>query len=141
MLICTKKSTSFLTSFLRYRKDFTNLLFWVIWASPPRLMVSICRITSRLYACEKSTSSLPYFQRYYKDITNLLFWVLWACLAMTSKNDTSSLQRTVMFKFPLKLIFLSHLFLEDYKVIASLLFWIFWARPGMPGHANQKQQP
>ena len=31
-----------------------------------------------------------------KDITNLLFLVFWACLAITSKNDTTSLWKTCL---------------------------------------------
>ena len=58
------------------------------------------------------------FFRYCKDITNLLFWVLWACLAMTGKNNITSLLKTF--------IFIPHIFLRNYKHIANLLFWVFW---------------
>ena len=80
--------------FLRYCRDFANLLFWVIWAGLVILTkisgINFCRIVWCLYACKKSTLSLP-FLRYCKDITILLFWVIWACLTMTSKNSTISL--------------------------------------------------
>ena len=57
------------------------------------------------------------FFRYCKDITNLLFWVLWACLAMTGKNNITSLLKTF--------IFIPHIFLRNYKHFANL-FWVFW---------------
>ena len=43
-----------LHSFLRYCKDFSNLLFWVgqTWPCPLRLMASTCRIASCLFICK-----------------------------------------------------------------------------------------
>ena len=60
-------------------------------------------------------------------ILYLLFWVLWACLAMTSKDDTISLQKTLMFVFIQKFMLIHHFFLKYCKDIANLLFWVPWA--------------
>ena len=49
------------------------------WPSPSKIIVSICRKLSYLYACSKSTSSVTFFWRYCKEIANLLFWVIWTC--------------------------------------------------------------
>ena len=97
MLICTKKSISSITSFLRYCKDFANILFSVILAGQamPITMNGVNLWDSLVFIyMQKSTSSLTSFSRYRKDI-KLLLWVLEAFLAMTSKNDTNSLQKTL----------------------------------------------
>ena len=126
-----KKSTLPLTPFLSYCKDVAMLLFWQAWPCPPRLMASTSRIVSCFSARKKSTSFLP-FLRYCKDITNLSFWVLWTCLAMTSKNNTTSLEKTLMFIF-MQNIFIPHLFeiLQGYckLVILDILCKL--------GHAHQ----
>ena len=49
------------------------------WPSPSKIILSICRKLSYLYACNKSTSSLTFFLWYCKEIENLLFWVLLEC--------------------------------------------------------------
>ena len=74
-----KKSTSSLTSFLRYCKNIANLLFLKIWdclTIPIKITVSICSKFSCLSACKKSISSLTSFLRYCKEIANSLFWVI-----------------------------------------------------------------
>ena len=63
-LSACKDSTSSLTSFLKYCKDITNLLFWELWECltiPIKIIISICSMLSCLSACKKSTSSLIYF--------------------------------------------------------------------------------
>ena len=70
-----QKSTSSPTSFLRYRKDIGNFLFYECLTIPVKIIVSICCKLSCLSACEKSTSSLTSFLRYCREIANLLFWV------------------------------------------------------------------
>ena len=81
-LSACKKSTSSLTSFLRYCRHCKLAIgnFGNAWLSPSKVIVSICRELSCLDACNKSTSSLTFFLRYCKKIANLLFWVIWACL-------------------------------------------------------------
>ena len=83
-LSACKKSTSSLTSFLRYCKDIANLLFWELWECltiPIKIIVSICSMLSCLSASKKSTSSFIYFLQYCREIANLLFWSICACLA------------------------------------------------------------
>ena len=89
-----QKLTSSLTFFLIYCKDFLFGYFEHDWPYPPKLIASTCRKVC-LSACKKSTLSLLYFLRYCKDLVKLLFWVVWACLAMTTKNDNMSLQKTM----------------------------------------------
>ena len=65
-----KKSTLSLTFILRYCKDFADLIFWVIWTCPQRLMVSTHRIVQCLSTCKKSREGRAFFfeilWRYYK---------------------------------------------------------------------------
>ena len=66
-------------------------------------------------------SSLLFFLRYCKDIKNLLFWLFGACFTMTSKNNTTNLQKTLMFIFMQKIIFISHFFLEILQTCCKLV--------------------
>ena len=62
-----------------YCKDIANLLFWELWECltiPIKIIVSICRKPSCLFACKKSTSSITSFLRYCKEIANLT-WSPW----------------------------------------------------------------
>ena len=109
MFIYMQKSTSSLTSFLRYCKDIVNLLFWQLWECltiPIKIIVSICSKLSCLSACKKPSSSLTSFLRYCKKIANLLFWIIQACLAT----------------------FILHIFLELFFYCKDIvnLFWILW---------------
>ena len=67
-----KKSTSFLTYFLKHCKDnIVKLLFWELWKSltiPIKIIVSICSKYSCLPACRRST-----LLRYCREIANFLF--------------------------------------------------------------------
>ena len=59
-----RKFDVYLTSFLRYCKGITNLLFWELLECltiPIKIIVSICNKLPYLSACKKSTSSLTYF--------------------------------------------------------------------------------
>ena len=79
-----QKSTSSLTSFLRYCKDIANLPFWEIGECLTisiKVKVSICRKLLCLYGCKKSTPSFTSFFRYCEEIANLIFWVISVCLA------------------------------------------------------------
>ena len=111
------------------------LQLWVIWAGiawpcSPRLMVSTCIIFWH-FICMQKNHSFPSFLRYCKDITNLLFWVCWTFLAMTSKNITTSLQKSLML-----LIVIPALFLEILQTYCKL---IILGTFGNLGHAKQKQ--
>ena len=84
-----KKSTSSLTSFLKYSKDIENLLFWQFWeclSISIRVLVSICSKPLYLSACKKSSPSLTSLFRYCKKIADWLFWLLWACLVTHTQN-------------------------------------------------------
>ena len=83
-----KKSTSFLTSFLRYCQNIENLLFWEFWE---------CLTISWLSACKDSSSSLTSFLTYCKETANLLFWVFWVCLATHNQNDSINLEKPLRF--------------------------------------------
>ena len=90
-----------------------------------------------MFICmEKSTLSLPSLLRYCNDITNLLFWVLRACQAMTSKNDTTGLEKTLIFIFMQKIIFIPNLFLELLQTYYKL---VILGTLSMRDHAYQKQ--
>ena len=69
-----------------------------------------------------------FFLTYCKDTTNLLHWVLAACLARTSKSDTSCLYKTLTFIMMQKIIFIPNLFLNYYKELQPCYF-------GYLGHA------
>ena len=95
-----KKSTSFLTSFLRYCQNIENLLFWEFWECltiSNKIIVSICNKLSWLSACKESSSSLTSFLTYCKEIANLLFWVFWVCLATHNQNDSINLKKPLRF--------------------------------------------
>ena len=77
------------------------------------------------------------FFRYCKDIANFLFWVLWACLAMTSKSDGISLQKTLMFIFIQKIKFIPHLFLKILLIFYNLIIMVTLT---MPYQAQQNHQ-
>ena len=63
-----KKSTSALSSFLRYCKDIANLLSWELWEFLTIYILSIFSKPSCLPACKRSTSSLNSFFIYYNEI-------------------------------------------------------------------------
>ena len=82
----------------------------------------------------KSTSFLPSFLRYCKDNYKLAILTTLACLAMTSKNDTTILCKTLMFVIMQKNIFIPHLFFEILKRYCRLTIL---GTLGMPGHPHQ----
>ena len=104
-----------------YLGDFGNA-----WPSPSKIIVSICRKLSCLYACHKSTSSLTFFLRYCKEKANLLFWVIWVCLA--TPKVIGSIWRNLWClstsKKPTSFFLFSLRYCKD---IANLLFWVLWA--------------
>ena len=82
----------------------------------------------------KSTSFLPSFLRYCKDNYKLAILTTLACLAMTSKNDTTTLCKTLMFVIMQKNIFIPHLFFEILKRYCRLTIL---GTLGTPGHPHQ----
>ena len=58
-----KKSTSSLTSFLKYYKDFANLLFWVIWTglALPTKINGINLEDSLMHICMQKIKFIPPF--------------------------------------------------------------------------------
>ena len=75
-----------------------------------------------------SFSKLQFFH-FCKDIANFLFWVLWACLAMTSKSDGISLQKTLMFIYIQKIKFIPHPFLKVWLMFYNLIIMITLTMP------------
>ena len=81
-LSACKKSTSSLTFFLRYCKDFANLLFWKPWKSltiPIKNHSINLQETFILICMQQINFIIHFFWRYCKEIANLLFWVIWTC--------------------------------------------------------------
>ena len=120
----TKKSTSSLTSFLRYCKDITNSLFWELWEClimhitnhnitlqetlMPKVLISTRRKLWCLSASKKSTSSLTSFLRYCEDITNLLFLRTLEMLGHPHQNHSINLQQAFMLICMQKINFIIH---------------------------------
>ena len=106
-------------AFLRYCKDFANLLFSVLWVwlAMTTKFGKIKLQESLKFICKQLLPSLPSC----KDIAKLSFWVLWICLAMVIKNNSISLYKTLMFMLIPKNKFNPHLFFETllryYKVV------------------------
>ena len=106
-------------AFLRYCKDFANLLFSVLWVwlAMTTKFGKIKLQESLKFICKQLLPSLPSC----KDIAKLSFWVLWICLAMVIKNNSISLYKTLMFIFMPKNNFIPHLFFETllryYKLV------------------------
>ena len=92
-LSACKKSTSSLSTFLRYCTDIVNLLFWEIWKWLTifiKIIVSICSNFSCLPGCKKSTSPFTSLLRYWREIANFLFRVI---RATHVKNDSITLKK------------------------------------------------
>ena len=85
---------------------------------------------------KKSTSYLTSFLRYCRDFANLSFWVIWAGLAVTSKNDITSFQKTLMFVFMEKITSIPPLFLEILQTYCKL---VILDTLDTSGHTHQKQ--
>ena len=122
-LFACKKSTSSLTSFLRYCKEIANLLFWEIWACLATHTQNdgiIWRNRWHSSTGKKSTSSFMFSLRYCKDIGNLLC-VIWACLATHTQSGTITLQKTFVFICRQKNHFHPSCFSRN-----ANLFWVLW---------------
>ena len=119
------KSTSSLTSFLKYCKDIANLLFWELWEF---LIIPIKNHSVNLWqhswlsASKKSTSSVTPFWRYCKEIANLLFWVIWACLKWWTFDVY------LQTKNQLRIL---HIFLEILQKYCNLVISCTWTCPAM----------
>ena len=106
-------------AFLRYCKDFANLLFSVLWVwlAMTTKFGKIKLQESLKFICKQLLPSLPSC----KDIAKLSFWVLWICLAMVIKNNSISLYKTLMFISMPKNKFIPHFFFETllryYKLV------------------------
>ena len=128
---------------MQYCKDFANLLFWVIWANLaiPTNIDCINLKNSLMFMCMQKINFihllllLLLLLRCFKDLTNLLFWVPWPCLAMTSKNDNTSFQKTLMFFFMQKMIFIPNLFLQILKRYCKL---VIYGTLGITDHVHKK---
>ena len=88
-LFTCKKSTSSLTSFLRFCKLAILVTLWMFDHSSQNHYINLQQAFMLVCMQTKSNSSLTSFLRYYKKniyiyiyIANLLFWVTSACLAM-----------------------------------------------------------
>ena len=144
-----KKSTSSLTSFLRYYTDniqtiyllfckIIKLLFWELWKcltiSIKIIVSSYCKF-SCLPASRKSTLSLTTFLRYCREIENSLFWEICAYLATHITNDSIKKRLTIISRgkstpsFTFSLIYCKNI---AYKVVVL-------GALGMPGHAHRKR--
>ena len=125
-----KKSTSPLTSFLRYCKEIANLLFWVIWgwlATHTENDSISFRKPLPLSVGKKSTSSSAFSFTCSKDIiVNLLFSIFWACLAMHIQSGNINSRKTFMFICRQKINFIRHAFLEILQRYGSFSFWVLW---------------
>ena len=64
----------------------------------------------------------------------MVFWVLQACLGVTSKNNTTSLYKTLVFIFMQKNIFIPHLFLDILQRYWKLLILGAWSHPAKAIH-------
>ena len=106
-----KKSTSSLLSFLRYCKESTNLLCWVLWAclamtSKKRYHQLGENFDVYLHAKNHIFPS-PLFLKYYKNI---------ACLAIPLKSDSRNLQETLMFICKPNINLIHQFFSRDIKL-------------------------
>ena len=127
-LCACKKSTSSLTSFLRYCKNIANLLFSKLWECltiPIKNHSINFQETFMLICMQQITHSLTFFFRYCKEISSLLFWVIWASLVTPKKIEwiwrnlwclSASKKPTSFFPFSLRYC----------KDIANLLFWVLF---------------
>ena len=100
--LSSKKSTSFILSWVR---------FVHFWAAFPQNSIPTSFLKNLIkYQIKKKNkradSKQHQFQtearmdkHYCKDIANLLLWVLWAWLALATKSDDISLQKTLTFIF------------------------------------------
>ena len=136
-----RKSTSSLTSFLRYCKDFANLLFWVVCAGPVMsTKINDINLQDSLMfiLMQKIYFTLPLFyeilQRYYKFATLLLS----ACLAMNTKNDNASFQETLTFIFMQKIIYIPPLFPQLLQRYCKLVIFVLWECQATPTKGNSR---
>ena len=127
MFIYMQKSTSSLTSFLRYCKGIVNLLFWELWECltiPIKIIVSLCSKLSCLSACKKSTSFLI-LQRNSK-------LVILSNLSMPGHTPKMivyiNLRKHLTFMCRQKINFILHIFLELFFYCKDIvnLFWVLW---------------
>ena len=131
---------------MRFCKDITNLLLWVLWE--PLIMLINDRSPCRKFWCpscwnqlagnfhvylhaKKSNSSLTSFWDIVKDIEKLLFWKFCKCWPSPSKS------KTFMLICMQKTDFITHFSSWRYrKEIAKL---VILGNLGMPGHTHLKQ--
>ena len=142
-LSACKKSTSSLTSFLRYCKNIANLLFWKFWECltiPIKNHSINFQETFMLICMQQITHSLTFFLRYCKEISSLLFWVIWASLVTPKKIESiwrnfwclfASKKRTSFFPFSLRYC----------KDIANLLFWVLFPGKLMTKLSKKSKNP
>ena len=111
-LSSSKKSTSSLTSFLRYCKDTANCYFANFenaWLPSSKIKESVCRKLLCLYACNKSTSSLTCFITHWNSKLNILGN---SSMPRSTLNDSINLKKSLMFICKQKTNFILSIFLE-----------------------------
>ena len=116
-LSARKKSTSSLTTFLRYYKDVARCYFDYfrhIWLHPSNMIVPTFSILWCL-SVQKSTSSFEYFGHEWRYSTILIATTCWKVCLSAYKKSTSCLPSL----------------LKYCKDIANLLFWELWAYMAM----------
>ena len=122
LLSACKKSTSFLTSFLRYCTDIINLLFWKLWKCLTisiKIIVSACSKLSCLPACKNSISSFTFFLRYCREIANVSGHTHQKWHFHSEEAFDNYQQGKINSSFTLSLRYC--------KDIIKLLFWVLWA--------------
>ena len=136
-----KKLTSSLTSFFRYCKDITNLLFWELsecLTIPVKIIVPICSKLPCLSAYKKYTSSLISFLRYCKEIVNRAYSRNLGQRSLLARKGTFVWKKGSFFdkksqKISRKLWHLpagkkNQLHPSRFpKDVVNLLFWVLWA--------------
>ena len=124
MLICMqKKSTSFLTFFLRLQK-IPNLIFWVIWTCLAFSLLVLCNIMWRNLWCLSTGKKINFILHVFLQILQTCYFGYfghaWVC---TPKNGIIDLQKTLMFICMPKTNFINYFFLEilDFKESYNLI--------------------
>ena len=127
--MCTKNKLHSSLLFLRYCKDFANLLFWVIWAglAMPTRINYITSWNIFIFICMQKMNFISTFffeilQRYYKlpigYFGHVWLWPVKTRILPCRKFWCLSSCK----KSYLSLIF----FLKYYRDIANLVFWVLW---------------
>ena len=135
-----KKPTSPLTSSLKYCKDFANLLFWVIWASMAisNKINGINLWDCLMFICMQKNQLHPSF--HFWDIAKILqtfyFGYFVHAWLRPVKTILPACRKLPCLSSCIKVIFISHFFLEILKKYCKL---IILGTSTIPGCIHQKQ--